>query len=82
MTEEQFLQDTWVKLSEVAVNGAEYNSRERQPHPKCLEGTRVDLLTYIYELLDDPDKNRLIWLHGTAGVGKESAVAFTGDRAD
>ncbi|KAG1875453.1 hypothetical protein DFJ58DRAFT_740975 [Suillus subalutaceus] len=57
-------------------NGAEYNSRERQPHPKCLEGTRVDLLSYIYEVLDDLEKNRLIWLHGTAGIGK-SAVAFT-----
>ncbi|KAG2035327.1 hypothetical protein BDR03DRAFT_1093230 [Suillus americanus] len=67
---------TWARLSQVAVNGAEYNSRERQPHPKCLEGTRVDLLTYIYESLDGPEKNRLIWLHGTAGVGK-SAVAFT-----
>jgi hypothetical protein len=67
---------TWARLSQVAVNGAEYDSRERQPHPKCLEGTRVDLLTYIYKVLDNPEKNRLIWLHGTAGVGK-SAVAFT-----
>ncbi|KAG1837235.1 hypothetical protein DFJ58DRAFT_628499, partial [Suillus subalutaceus] len=50
--------------------------RERQPHPKCLQGTRVDLLKYIHELLDDPEKNQLIWLHGMAGVGK-SAVAFT-----
>ncbi|KAG2338930.1 hypothetical protein BDR05DRAFT_939556, partial [Suillus weaverae] len=67
---------TWEKLSQVAVKGAEYDSRERQPHPQCLEGTRVDLLNYIYESLDDREKNRLIWLHGTAGVGK-SAVAFT-----
>lgn len=67
---------TWEKLSQVAVKGAEYDSRERQPHPQCLEGTRVDLLNYICESLDDREKNRLIWLHGTAGVGK-SAVAFT-----
>ncbi|KAG1774718.1 hypothetical protein EV702DRAFT_974333 [Suillus placidus] len=67
---------TWEKLSQVAVKGAEYDSRERQPHPQCLEGTRVDLLNYIYESLYDREKNRLIWLHGTAGVGK-SAVAFT-----
>ncbi|KIK37750.1 hypothetical protein CY34DRAFT_92213, partial [Suillus luteus UH-Slu-Lm8-n1] len=67
---------TWEKLSQVAVKGAEYDSRERQPHPKCLKGTRVDLLDYIYELLNKREKNRLIWLHGTAGVGK-SAVAFT-----
>ena len=67
---------TWEKFSQVVVKGAEYNSRERQPHPKCLKGTRVDLLNHIYGLLDNKEKNRLIWLHGTAGVGK-SAVAFT-----
>ncbi|KAG2347301.1 hypothetical protein BDR05DRAFT_725669 [Suillus weaverae] len=67
---------TWEKLSQVAVKGAEYDSRERRPHPKCLQGTRVDLLNYIHRLLDDREKSRLIWLHGTAGVGK-SAVAFT-----
>ncbi|KAG2150892.1 hypothetical protein DEU56DRAFT_977589 [Suillus clintonianus] len=79
MSQDQFLpsfEGTWARLSQVAVNGAEYNSRERQPHPKCLEGTRVDLLNYIHDSLDDQEKNRLIWLHGTAGVGK-SAVAFT-----
>lgn len=36
----------------------------------------MDLLNYIHGSLDDPEKNRLIWLHGTAGDGK-SAVAFT-----
>ncbi|KIK41321.1 hypothetical protein CY34DRAFT_49200, partial [Suillus luteus UH-Slu-Lm8-n1] len=66
----------WEKLSQVAVKGAEYDSRERRPHPKCLQGTRVDLLKYIHRSLDDREKSRLIWLHGTAGVGK-SAVAFT-----
>ncbi|KAG0707950.1 hypothetical protein DFH29DRAFT_994575 [Suillus ampliporus] len=67
----------WEKLSQIAVKGAAYDSRERQPHPKCLEGTRVVLLNHIYELSDNRDKgSRLIWLHGTAGVGK-SAVAFT-----
>ncbi|OAX35032.1 hypothetical protein K503DRAFT_671267, partial [Rhizopogon vinicolor AM-OR11-026] len=56
--------------------GAEYDSRERQPHPKCLKGTRVDLFNHIYGLLDNLTESRLIWLHGTVGVGK-SAVAFT-----
>jgi hypothetical protein len=36
----------------------------------------VALLNHIYGLLDNGEKSRLIWLHGTAGVGK-SAVAFT-----
>jgi hypothetical protein len=36
----------------------------------------VDLLKLIYGFLDNTEKNQLIWLHGTAGVGK-SSVAFT-----
>ncbi|KAG1809964.1 uncharacterized protein HD556DRAFT_1223498, partial [Suillus plorans] len=67
---------TWEKLSQVAVLGAEYDSPERQPHPKCLKETRVKLLELIYGLLDKRETSQIIWLHGTAGVGK-SAVAFT-----
>ncbi|KAG2109740.1 uncharacterized protein F5147DRAFT_635171 [Suillus discolor] len=67
---------TWEKLSQVAVPGAEYDSPERQPHPKCLKETRVNLLKSIYGLLDKREMSQIIWLHGTAGVGK-SAVAFT-----
>lgn len=67
---------TWEKLSQVAVKGAEYESRERQPCPKCLYGARVDLLNYIHRLLDYREKSRFMWLHGTAGVSK-SAVVFT-----
>ncbi|KAG2146299.1 hypothetical protein DEU56DRAFT_170275 [Suillus clintonianus] len=66
----------WEKVAQTAVKGAAYDSRERQPHPKCWTDTRVVLLNRIYGLLDDREKSRLIWLHGTAGVGK-SAVAFT-----
>lgn len=67
----------WEKLSQIAVKGAAYDSRERQPHPKCLEGTRTVLLNHIHGFLDNRGHDsRLIWLHGTAGVGK-SAVAFT-----
>jgi len=67
---------SWERLYQIAVKGAEYDSPERQPHPKCLEGTRVDLLDHIHGLLDNGEKSQMIWLHGTAGVGK-SAVAFT-----
>ncbi|KAG2335672.1 hypothetical protein BDR05DRAFT_971544 [Suillus weaverae] len=67
---------TWEKLSHVTANGSEHDSRERHPHTKCWEGTRVTLLDYIYGLSDKKEKNQVIWLHGTAGVGKFS-VAFT-----
>ncbi|KAJ8587183.1 hypothetical protein M405DRAFT_863967 [Rhizopogon salebrosus TDB-379] len=67
---------TWKELSKVAAKGAEYDSPERRPHPKCLERTRVNLLGDIRGLLDNEKQSRLIWLHGTAGIGK-SAVAFS-----
>jgi len=60
----------------LAIKGAEYNSPGRQPHPMCLEGTRVDLLDHVYRLLEDPEMSRIVWLKGTAGVRK-SVVAFT-----
>jgi hypothetical protein len=51
------LEGIWARLAQVAVKGAQYNSRGRQPHPKCLDGARVDLVKYIHKLLDDPKKN-------------------------
>ncbi|KAG2093701.1 uncharacterized protein F5147DRAFT_585303, partial [Suillus discolor] len=56
--------------------GAEHDSREHLPHPQYLEGTWVYLFKYIYRFSDNNKKCRIIWLYGTAGVGK-SAVAFT-----
>ncbi|KAG2112513.1 hypothetical protein DEU56DRAFT_200533 [Suillus clintonianus] len=69
------LGDPWEKLSQVAVLGAEYDSPERQPHPRLLEGSWVDLNNCILELLDNQTKNQLIWLHGAMGVGT-SAISF------
>jgi hypothetical protein len=69
-------EEPWEKLSRVAVLDAEYDSPARQPHSKCLEGTRVDLLKFIYGVLDKREESQIIWLHGIAGAGK-SAVAFT-----
>ncbi|KAG1825460.1 uncharacterized protein BJ212DRAFT_1259970, partial [Suillus subaureus] len=70
------MEGTWEKLSQVAVLGAKYDSPECQPHLKCLEGTRVDILKLIQGLLDEQKKCQIIWLHGMAGIRK-SAVAFT-----
>ncbi|KAG1728535.1 hypothetical protein EDB19DRAFT_2027946, partial [Suillus lakei] len=60
----------------VAVLGAEYDSPERQPHPKCLEGTRVDLLQFIHGLLDKREKSQIVWLHGTAAPTSANYAAF------
>ncbi|KAG1775231.1 hypothetical protein EV702DRAFT_1047091 [Suillus placidus] len=82
MSHDQFPSDlrspegAWERLCQVAVKGAEYDSPERRPHAKCLEGTRVTILNDIYQLINNRKESQLIWLHGMAGVGK-SAVAFT-----
>jgi hypothetical protein len=62
------------------VKGAEFDSPERVPHPKCLQGTRVELLKHIYELLDNQEKSQLIWLHGTAGVGKSAVASIVAEK--
>ncbi|KAG1758041.1 hypothetical protein EDB19DRAFT_1901544 [Suillus lakei] len=66
----------WEKLSHVTVLGAEYDSPERQPHPKCLEGTQVDLLQFIHGLLDKREKSQIVWLHGTAAPTSANYAAF------
>ncbi|KAG1746198.1 hypothetical protein EDB19DRAFT_1631747, partial [Suillus lakei] len=43
----------WARLSQVAALGAEYDSPERQPHPKYLEGPHMCFLNHIHTLLDD-----------------------------
>ena len=47
------VRSAWKQLSDVAFKDAEYNLHERQPHPKCLPGTRVNFLRHINELSDD-----------------------------
>ena len=44
----------------------------------CLEGTRVDILAYIVDWINnsEPDTPRVLWLYGQAGKGK-SAIAHT-----
>lgn len=75
MPDDQALRSSWEKLSHVFVKGAEYDSRECQPHPRDLEGSWLDLTNCVHALLGCREKSQLIWLHGAAGVGK-SSVAF------
>ncbi|OAX37157.1 hypothetical protein K503DRAFT_801444 [Rhizopogon vinicolor AM-OR11-026] len=82
MSQDQFSDDPqsfqghWERLSQVAAKGAEYDFCERRPHPKYLEGTRIDLLDYIHGL--NGDTSRIIWLHGTVGVGKDESLKMGG----
>ena len=40
--------------------------------PECLPGTRVDILQSITTWLITPSDQRILWLHGMAGVGKST----------
>ncbi|KAJ6590589.1 hypothetical protein DFH09DRAFT_1274049 [Mycena vulgaris] len=58
-----------------------HNSGERFPEPACHPGTRISILEDLRTWsLDTSPGSSLLWLHGSAGVGK-SAIAqmFAGD---
>ena len=57
--------------------GAAYDSRERDPAPRCLPGTRKEVLDKIETWVKAGSQGTSIfWLHGPAGAGK-SAIAQT-----
>jgi len=57
--------------------GAAYNSQERSPAPRCLPGTRKEVLEEIDDWVEaGADGASVLWLHGPAGAGK-SAIAQT-----
>ncbi|KAF9240452.1 hypothetical protein BU15DRAFT_87660 [Melanogaster broomeanus] len=55
---------------------AAYDSAERYPAPRCLEGTRVQLLERLTRWMDDENEKPICWVNGRPGSGK-SAVSQT-----
>ena len=57
--------------------GATHDSQERDPAPRCLPGTRKEVLEKIEKWVKAGSKGKsILWLHGPAGAGK-SAIAQT-----
>ena len=57
--------------------GAAYNSRDRNPAPRCLAGTWKEVLDKIEKWVRaGSEGTSILWLHGPAGAGK-SAIAQT-----
>ena len=57
--------------------GAAYDSQERHPAPRCLLGTRREVLRKIERWAKAGSEGKsILWLHGPAGAGK-SAIAQT-----
>ncbi|KXN84373.1 hypothetical protein AN958_12680 [Leucoagaricus sp. SymC.cos] len=64
-------------LRQHKLPGVEVDSSSRYPQPKCYPGTREDLLKRLVTWLKNPLRDsHLLWLWGSAGVGK-TAVAQT-----
>lgn len=61
-------------LRKASASGAAFNSGEREPAPKCLPGTRMDVLAALLGWTQRNDLHRICWVNGPAGFGK-SAVA-------
>ncbi|KAI5464251.1 hypothetical protein BGZ63DRAFT_439426 [Mariannaea sp. PMI_226] len=54
------------------AKGACYDSYEEGSNPKCLSGTRVELLGEIHNWAQQPDAKSILWLNGMAGTGKST----------
>ncbi|KAJ6541298.1 WD40-repeat-containing domain protein [Mycena sp. CBHHK59/15] len=52
------------------------SSNTTQRHDRCMEGTRVDILSTVDEWVNDLHGPNIFWLHGHPGTGK-SAIATT-----
>lgn len=55
-----------------AKYGAFNSYRQNDPHPECLEGTRIEILQQIEEWGECQNKEYIFWLSGMAGTGKSS----------
>ena len=64
-----------LELFRASSPGAAFDSAERPPPPKCLPGTREELLNKVQRWIDS-DQTKIGWLHGSADAGK-SAIAQT-----
>ena len=63
-------------LQKASAPSAAHDSAQRYPAPKCIEGTRTELLAHITSWVDEPNGKPICWLNGRPGSGK-SAVSQT-----
>jgi hypothetical protein len=63
-------------LQKASAPSAAHDSAQRYPAPKCIEGTRIELLARLTSWVDEADQKAICWLNGRPGSGK-SAVSQT-----
>ncbi|KAF7776479.1 hypothetical protein Agabi119p4_4872 [Agaricus bisporus var. burnettii] len=71
---EKFLQHT--------IIGAEFDSSDRDPPPRCHPGTRLTIIQRcLYFIVECRDEEKLRWLVGPAGVGKSAIMQIVAENA-
>ncbi|KAF9448732.1 hypothetical protein P691DRAFT_775172 [Macrolepiota fuliginosa MF-IS2] len=64
------------------IPGAEFDSSERDPPPKCHPGTRLSIVDRTQNFFrKHKDEKRLLWLVGPAGVGKSAIMQTLAENA-
>ncbi|KAF9441812.1 hypothetical protein P691DRAFT_538919 [Macrolepiota fuliginosa MF-IS2] len=67
--------DTLQPMVPFVIEGAEFDSSERAPPPRCHPGTRQDIMGAILAWRNNNSRaKRLLWLNGPAGIGKSAII--------
>ncbi|KAF5346691.1 hypothetical protein D9756_010361 [Leucocoprinus leucothites] len=68
-------------LAKESLPGAEFDSSERDPPPRCHPGTRLDISGEIQSWIQDLVRTAsILWLNGPAGVGKSAIIQTISER--
>ncbi|KAI1012377.1 hypothetical protein LB504_013205, partial [Fusarium proliferatum] len=54
------------------AEGATFDSKAEEHNPRCLHGTRQELLKEIDRWIDSSESKTIFWLNGMAGTGKST----------
>ncbi|TEY23585.1 hypothetical protein BOTCAL_1463g00010 [Botryotinia calthae] len=54
------------------ADNAAFDSHNEEHNARCYQGTRAELLQYIYSWASDRGSERIFWLNGMAGTGKST----------
>ena len=60
-------------LHEASTLGAAFDSAERYPPPKCIPGTRENVIEQIMDAMTGPNGSPICWLNGNGWFWKISS---------
>ncbi|XP_006457553.1 hypothetical protein AGABI2DRAFT_123410 [Agaricus bisporus var. bisporus H97] len=70
------------KLLQHTIIGAEFDSSDRDPPPRCHPGTRLAILQRCLDfIIQCHDEGKLRWVVGPAGVGKSAVMQIVAEKA-